>query len=590
MARIGTKRVSDILDYERDIKGKRLIRLSAGVGSGKNYWAVKVAKDNPELRMLLITSRKNTVEVQAKKMGAVKFFDLDYLIDNEEWGYNPNAKRKYVCTNAGIWKFLRTQYKYDDPRTHLWNMFDLIILDEAHSLTEDATFADSSFHVEKFLKAAYRNNPNCDIILMSGTQEPIDWLFSGEKNQGLVTNIDCFEKDCIHLDPDTVRLYPKEAVGEQLYRLWSKGERVIYFANYTDSMKKLIEALIADGVPMKDIAIAFSDDVSKPERQEKFHEDLLARMKEVNDYLVTEERLHPDVKLFFTTSKNKEGITILDDDVKYMFSESNRKYELVQMAGRVRGNPDTGTGLKELIVIHGTKQHGSNYSSFNQCMSEECVQGVNKALRRYYIHCQRKNENFDADKVIKTICTNFPYLRYDYISRNFHVFYGKIYGDKQAKKWNKELKEIVECVDWPCFHDNVLTGYEVFEEEWFPYSKCIIYKLDAEKAKENVASEAKRLLNSAKEEFLTYLKDNNLYEVPISAKQKDDLREPIRKLVAKYGEKNIGIKETFSDVTKAVKKLDIKMLRHGKKGNNDPRTYWILTKIDSEGEEKGEVL
>ena len=39
MARLGTVRVDGVLDYERDIKGKRLIRLRAGVGAGKNYWA-----------------------------------------------------------------------------------------------------------------------------------------------------------------------------------------------------------------------------------------------------------------------------------------------------------------------------------------------------------------------------------------------------------------------------------------------------------------------------------------------------------------------------------------------------------------------
>ena len=41
MARLGTLRVSDVLDYERDIKGKGLIRLREGVGAGKNYWAIQ---------------------------------------------------------------------------------------------------------------------------------------------------------------------------------------------------------------------------------------------------------------------------------------------------------------------------------------------------------------------------------------------------------------------------------------------------------------------------------------------------------------------------------------------------------------------
>ena len=58
MARLGTLRVSDVLDYERDIKGKRLIRLRAGVGAGKNYWARHLLEKHPDLQNLLITSRK----------------------------------------------------------------------------------------------------------------------------------------------------------------------------------------------------------------------------------------------------------------------------------------------------------------------------------------------------------------------------------------------------------------------------------------------------------------------------------------------------------------------------------------------------
>ena len=48
MARLGTLRVSDVLDYERDIKGKGLVRLRAGVGAGKNYWARHLLEKHPE--------------------------------------------------------------------------------------------------------------------------------------------------------------------------------------------------------------------------------------------------------------------------------------------------------------------------------------------------------------------------------------------------------------------------------------------------------------------------------------------------------------------------------------------------------------
>ena len=69
MARLGNLRVSDVLDYERDIKGKRLVRLRAGVGAGKNYWARHLLEKHPDLQILLITSRKNTAEAEAFQVG-----------------------------------------------------------------------------------------------------------------------------------------------------------------------------------------------------------------------------------------------------------------------------------------------------------------------------------------------------------------------------------------------------------------------------------------------------------------------------------------------------------------------------------------
>ena len=83
MARCGKKRVSQKYDYYKDIKGKRIIKLTAGVCSGKNYWFGEIAKENPDLRILIITSRKNTVIAQANKMKAGTFLDLDGLIDDD---------------------------------------------------------------------------------------------------------------------------------------------------------------------------------------------------------------------------------------------------------------------------------------------------------------------------------------------------------------------------------------------------------------------------------------------------------------------------------------------------------------------------
>lgn len=62
MARLGSLRVNQVLDYERDIRGRGLIRLRAGVGAGKNYWVRHLPSTYPDLQILMITSRKNVAE------------------------------------------------------------------------------------------------------------------------------------------------------------------------------------------------------------------------------------------------------------------------------------------------------------------------------------------------------------------------------------------------------------------------------------------------------------------------------------------------------------------------------------------------
>ena len=68
MARLGTLRVDAVLDYERDIKGKGLVRLRAGVGAGKNYWVRHFPESYPDLQILMVTSRKFGTTGKSKKL------------------------------------------------------------------------------------------------------------------------------------------------------------------------------------------------------------------------------------------------------------------------------------------------------------------------------------------------------------------------------------------------------------------------------------------------------------------------------------------------------------------------------------------
>jgi hypothetical protein len=49
-----------------------------------------------------------------------------------------------------------------------------------------------------------------------------------------------------------------------------------------------------------------------------------------------------------------------------MFSEAHNKADLEQMAGRVRGNPENGTGIHALVVVYDADDHRSQWD-FLEC-------------------------------------------------------------------------------------------------------------------------------------------------------------------------------------------------------------------------------
>lgn len=82
---------------------QNLIRLYAGVGAGKNGWAQKLAKEGN--RVLLITSRANTADVQSKKLKAKRHLRLEDIMDaNDSWG--ETALDHVSCTNSDIEKYV----------------------------------------------------------------------------------------------------------------------------------------------------------------------------------------------------------------------------------------------------------------------------------------------------------------------------------------------------------------------------------------------------------------------------------------------------------------------------------------------------
>lgn len=528
------------LDFQTEIlnSDKRLFMLIAGVGAGKNYWVKTLTEKGHEdkgyspdgYKVLLITSRTSTVNAQCIKLDADKRFHFADLHQyGDWWGDEPPTQKVVCCTNSYIEWYAKNLYDPDDPKTHVWNMFDFIILDEAHSMTCDATFSEAPFHVQAFLRHAYREGQRCRIVMMSGTPEPISWLYEGVVNQKDVKTINLYKR-CRHLEPTQVWLRPRLGLVEKIVSKLRNGKRVIYFATTSNNMQALIEDLKANGVPLEDIGIAYSDD---PEKDKKFDLELVEKRACIQDALSNDEVLPADIKIFITTSKNKEGININDPDIKDMIVESHQRDEVRQMAGRVR------EGLNHLVIVSDAAQHFSNGSPLFAKIDRKCVRSINAAAQEYWTHKDGRLSVKEKEKNISKIEERYRYVRYDCFREEFRFYTGRFKGDALADLSERSFKQAVEsCKDASYTGD--YSGYDDLAA-WFPDARTAI---DPQ--------------STLKEAVSKLLVDREILGKEISKEERDELAEGIRRLVRSCEQTDTNIKANFVSLAPVLKKLGYK--------------------------------
>ena len=174
---MGDKRLSEVIKYKEHIEPYRIIEIVSGVGSGKNYWVENVLMESN--RVLLITSRKAKVEETKTRTGVNNCIDISKR-EKDALKYVFSADKKEgscICSNWQIEYYMKKRYLSTDEKTHLWKFFDIIVIDEAHSLATDATYADAPFYVLDFIRGAYKQS-NIPIVLMTATHAPIDGLLN----------------------------------------------------------------------------------------------------------------------------------------------------------------------------------------------------------------------------------------------------------------------------------------------------------------------------------------------------------------------------------------------------------------------------
>ena len=166
------KYVSDLLDIEKDIVPYPVTAIWSGVGSGKNGFikGVHIKKENDngtitktdvvgraeKYRVLIVTSRKSKVNETEKAHAK----DLSpYLTDVrhiDDVNFDEYKAKSLICTTSHI----KTRIQNDWNPSPLfiapfWYSFDYIIIDEFHSLIDDATFSESAFIMKCFIDKIY---------------------------------------------------------------------------------------------------------------------------------------------------------------------------------------------------------------------------------------------------------------------------------------------------------------------------------------------------------------------------------------------------------------------------------------------------
>lgn len=485
--------LADVIDYQKDIEPYRFIEIHSGVGSGKNTLIEAFAKGEvlnaPRMRVLLITSRRAKVDETFTKYDIFDNKSLNLFKDKigKAWDIvNGNGQHDLVtvgntvCTAAFIAGYLRYVYREDDIRTHLWEMYDLIAIDEAHSIILDATYQDPPFHVfeliSHYLERCIHEKypiPLCKhLILMTGTPDPLATYFPIEK-----VPVVCIDKmaECENVQPNNIHFTESQNVIQLLSQLIQNGKRCIYFAN---RIERVIELSRNSALPKDKIVVSFSNEEKRRtllENDEQAWNDMLETEKSIKaDYQIPNQ-----FSVLFTTSRYREGINI-EDNIDTMIVESHNKSDVLQMAGRVR------SGVNDLYIVVNAPPYPTDETK--EIMEQNLARiqlfgstdptiprikdSEGKIDRRCYPlnYMLNEIETEQLQKFIALVEDKFPYVRYSYLYESFMLYVPRITGIK----YNQDQNKI-----WSAATDNRKLPYLV--GTWFSNAEVDDYQSERER-------------------------------------------------------------------------------------------------------------
>ena len=466
--------LKDILDIDDFLAcGYKKICICAGVGAGKSTWVDKVLASKGNV--LCITSRKAPVEQGTKPANTLKKYYTIHANSNQA-----------LITNAKLTSIIKAfMINTETNLDEFLDAFDFIVVDEAHSIATDATFAESSMGVFSFIK--YAINKGKVVILMTGTKEPINNYLL--KDGWLVLN---YLDKCKYVHPAEVHFIKRRNVERKIVKQAQSG-KVIYFMNHVSDIAETYKNLISnpelslDNIKIvvaearraelyKELKTSCKSEIEKLVKAEliqlglecnekNIRKGIKAKFEEIKkgnealyESITTDNTLPESCKVLLSTSVLREGVNIFNTDMT-MICDNHIVSNLIQFFGRVR--------------LEGTKVYIVEDSSDHKIEKDDWLYSYAyyeaAAANEYMDKLATSGDLFGSEEIYLLIshlqkCNK--YIFFDWVDKQFKV--SDIRYQEECRlaaencNWVKTLQQYCEHYNIPCA---VRTNQQIFENE-----------------------------------------------------------------------------------------------------------------------------
>jgi len=353
------KKISEVIDGLEMVGNDGVSMLTAPVGAGKTYYAVKQLSKFG--KVLFLTALKSVIDevneaYKGENFEAITFakFESNY-VDKSKDGLIP-----------------RKSFKSDI------NKFMFIVVDEAHDLADFSNFMKTTLDVRQLIT---EHSPQT--LLMTATPQMITIVYnwSGKKLKPIEVELHTDAKP-----KQVVLMEKKSQLLKHALRL-SQGEKAMYFVGKIEKAKEVEDALNNERIRAISIVGEGSAEGA----------DLMSdsRRREVLEHLRSQNKLPDDIQVIVSTSVLREGINVKDNSVKFVYTELMDYINLFQIAGRVRHGADVLYGhidvrrperelQEQLVWLNAHRQYvdeiANAYEEADECMRHIIYYGVSESM------------------------------------------------------------------------------------------------------------------------------------------------------------------------------------------------------------------